>query len=608
MMFYNKKGDISVESMIKILLGIIILVILAGAAYLYIVRPLALTTSCKDQGGQCIDSLAGCAEGSQHVYHLKCEGSQKCCLPDQLAVDETARFSTAQRQAIANPIFLTIGKDPAPVTSLNLKEGDSFDLSIKFNDKLPDESFGPVAIYVSNSKNPGVIYGLGTAGIAQQGSIEELPFFEGGKKLNYAIKYKPTLFDTYQQYTLRVVVLDQMKVTCRDVVSDQKKWADCLAGKIAPTADMPSTEKEKTALVSDKTYWLAGKSYSIKTQRILDVTGVSTQWVAEDTISIIANDPKYSKQVEIGLVNAYDKTFDEVINLCVAGTSVKSTPKITNIVGTTLETSGIPLNINIGGFRLPTGKTELKYITSEKPIAMANGRADIKIDKATMIKDFYKLYQAQENSEQLIAGQNTFICAKATADGTNWVHAVSESPLKVDVLPPFVDKDSIRIIYPEATINTPLLQQEYPSMIGQNYFYQQYPRVVISCQDYGQSGCANYDYYLKTDNFVNIQVQSTDPKDAILGVGLQVGLNKLFEYLVARDPLNTFCPPAYSTAEYRRNTQNVIPLRVKGQGMICVRVSDKAGNAAVVWSEIWNPQELIDKVAAEVQDEVLGGQ
>jgi hypothetical protein len=571
------------------------------------------STDCEKNQGRCMDSGI-CAAGEMRTYEFQCKSqSQTCCRPTDLAHAslETSRFSTAEREALQNPIFMTIDKNPTPITEFNLKEGTSYDITLKFNDKLPEKSFGPVILYATEKSNPKKTYFIGLNSMEERNSpyvckvTGENPECSISKEIKWP--FKPSLQDSFKSYTYHVLVLDSEKIDCQPLKSNQEKYNTCLTDRKKLSAEDKAnlkdyktlTDEQILALIKDQDYRLAYKTYPIKVTRILEVSGVSTQWVAENTVTLTVSDPEYDR-VGLALVNAADVStgLDGVVAKC---TNLMSESdfvySVTNIVGTTLETKGIDLGLNIGGFRIPTSSTKLKYLVQSNNIKLVNKKASVKIDKATILKDFYE----KTKDDSMLIGENAWLCARATKskDNTAAAYAVSLSSIKVDVIPPEVSQESVKIVYPDPITTTPSYSTQYPSISGTNYFYKQYPQVVIACQDYGQSGCANYDYYLQTGNFVNVNVQGDSIGDAITGVALQVGLNQLFEYFAKKDPYNTICPPIYSSSEFRMNTRPTIKLRTEGQGIICIRVRDRVGNQVMVWKELLTPQELMKRIAVE---------
>lgn len=637
MILVSKRGQSNVIGIvIAIALALILMVVLLPQI-IKIPSLFSAATSCTNHQGVCTEQYAGCPENYYLQTAYTCSNNQVCCSPNVHKPAELERFTSAQRTALANPIFLTIGDNPNSVTELALEEGQVITATLKFNDKLPEKGFGPVLIYMSDSNSPNQIYAPAifhrsevtcvgnpdcmVIGADQQSSPSEgiitginagigsSNFPRSNSKIS--IDLKPMLKNSYEKRTLHVIILDAQKIACSEKYppsSDEENWLKCLnqgtelfdAAKYVGNNGLENAKK----LISDKSYWLAGKSYKITVKPVLELSGISTSWVAEDSLTVKANKPDYT-DLEVSLVNAAEMTgIGQIIDSCTAESSEYRTEfrkSLTNIVGTTTETSGIPLNLNIGGFRIPTATVQLKYITTQNTPKIVGDKADFKIDKATMLKDFYE--NAGRRMDALFTGQNAYVCIRAKK-GTSYAHAISSTPLKVDVLPPVTTQEEIQVIYPELMINTPQLTNQYPSMEGRTSFYSRYPRVVIPCRDYGQSGCASYDYYIKDGNFVNVNMQVDNWQDAVTGIALQYGINQLFNYFASLDPEKTICPYIHSN-EFRNNRQSSISVRTKGQAIMCIRIKDNVGNSRLVWKEIYSPQEMLERTAVEAANEAV---
>jgi hypothetical protein len=624
----SKRGmELSVGTVIVIVAGLLILAFIvyyASNAF----RAASTASDCVARGGRCAYAMEGChpaTEFQQFGAFCSNDNTPVCCVPIERkdpGVD-SIRFSTEQRKALADPIYLTQNNNPTPVTSLTLHEGQASQAHIKFNDKLPYLGFGPTIVYLSDPKQPGKVIEPFYFEIKQPSepvfragtSNGLVTGFEGttapGDKLT--LDLEPKLQHTYGDYTLNVVVLDRVKMICADLTGvgkesyDEDKWMECLEnnGNIdgLPVASDTYLKEIAPNYASDPSYRLASKAYKITINPNLKITGVSTSWVAEDVITVTSTDPGFTN-LQFRLVNSKAMVgYDQILSACTdesASTSI-ATPfqeKLTTIIGTTTDTKGIPLNLNIGGFRIPTASVQQKYVVEEKIIKLVNGKAEFKIDKATMLKNFY------ENGGQnvdLVTGDNAWLCVKSEkmVDGKPvTAYALAPTSLKVDAVAPFKEAIDINIVYPDSVINTPNLSRMYPSISGQRYFYKQYPQVVITCNDMGQSGCASFDYYVQQGNFINLNVNSQNPETAISSAALTIALNELFQYFASKNPEQTICPYLYSN-EFRANSRPTIQLRTEGQGMICVRVKDRVGNAVLVWKEIYTPSEMIKKLAVE---------
>jgi hypothetical protein len=643
MAVFRKKGE---SNTINLVVGAVIILITAVIIF-YMLKWVPVwfgrAADCVTNGGDCQDATSGCPEKYyvDNAFTCKEEG-KKCCRPETAKVDELTRFTTEQRKALIDPIILTLGDNPKPITELILKDSYNVTAHVKINDKLPSNAFGPVIIYLTDSFKPESLGALTVIRpldpnnlIIQVANNQDWLLSETGENLitrsknivtSIDLPLQPRLKESYHKIMLNIIILDQLKLACRSTLSEDptgKLWETCLKNTQGQTdtvlysSDLNDKNNPIKQVLSDKSYYLASKSYPITVQRILDISGVGTSWAAEDTITLTTSDLAYSNAPGILLINAASLGadavgMDKIIAECTdPKNDANFKTSLNNIVGTTLETSGIDLGINFGGFRVPTSKTELKYLVTPKKIMMAKGKTDIKIDKASLLKDLFASTAGTITDEgaKMAASQSLFVCAKVSDSKGNKAYAVSSTPLMVDILPPAIRQDDkgqaldVQITYPDPITNNPQYSNQYPSIAGQNYFYKAYPRITIPCYD-DQSGCVSYDYYLKTGNFVNVNVQSDNVGDAITGVALQFGLNQLLEYFAKKDVYNTICPYIFSN-EFRLNTKPVITLNTKGQGIVCIRIKDKAGNAVMVWKEIWTPDEMMKRVAIEEANNAL---
>jgi len=600
-----------------IIIGFVIAIVVA-LIYFVIFRiipnTLSSMTSCYDKGGSCAEGSKFCEEGYYREYSAKCSDEEQiCCMPsDPEKAKKVLQLSDKERKALMNPFIVTLDSSPIQVTEFNLKAGTSYTIRIKLNDNLPLPEkgvLGPFMIYLTDAKDGSKYYVFnpnkpGSLLYFTKDELEEklkmnnyepidlkTPAKNGESKPQ---QYTASLKDAYKDLTLHLVLLS------KDAIIDKNN------NPISYT-----TADGFLSMLANPSLQLASKHYKFKIDTVLQVSGLNTMWAADDQITLSCKDAACS-EFGLTILSGKDSTnFDDLVDACEKTVNAKFQKKVFNIIGTTIETSGIPLNLDIGGFRIPTQKQQLKYIIQEKPIMIVNNMANIKIDKATMLQNFYK----SGETEDMFVGESTFICARAmtskkdkTKDETaQYTYAVSTSPLKVDILPPAVTSDNVQLIYPDPVMND--MNQygsQYPSISGQNYFYKIYPRVVVSgCYDYDQSGCANYDYYLRMGDFITLNVNSNDVGDVLTGIALTEGLNALLNYFAGKDPLNTVCPYIHSN-EYRTNTQPEIRLPYQGQGMICIRIKDKAGNAVLVWKQIWSPEQMFKKIAQEAINSTSG--
>lgn len=597
-----KRGNITLEQVIWAVLLLFLALVLFGIIKI-VPNTVNTMTSCYDKGGSCSEGGKVCEEGYYREYAGKCSGEdQICCMPsDPEKAKKVLQLSDKERKALMNPFIVTLDASPTQVTEFNLKAGTTYTIRIKLNDNLPTD-LGPFEVYLTDAKDGSKLYLFNADGgslvpiTKDQISSKMIDILTPTKKGYSGVGlYTASLKDVYKDLTLHLVLLS------KDAIKDKDNKPISYA-----------TGDAYLAMLANPSLQLASRNYRFKVNSVLQVTGLNTMWGADDQITLSCKDATCS-EFGLTILSVKDSTnFDELVQKCeeMGADPAKSSMfsnKVFNIMGTTVETSGIPLNLDLGGFRIPTQKQQLKYIIQEKPIIIVNNMANIKIDKATMLKNFYK---AGVN-EDLFVGESTFICARAKIskkdEPAKYTYAVSTSPLKVDILPPAVTSDNVQLIYPDPIIND--LNQygsQYPSISGQNYFYKMYPRVVVSgCYDYDQSGCTNYDYYVRMGDFITLNVNSDKVGDVLTGIALTEGLNALLNYFAGKDPLNTVCPYVFSN-EYRPNTQSEIRLPYQGQGMICIRIKDKAGNAVLVWKQIWSPKQMFSRIAQEAINSTLG--
>lgn len=544
--------------------------------------------TCADRGGVCNSKLGGCAETEIPLYDVDCGKGNICCLPEDRELDKLSKFTSKEREAVYNAIILTLNQDPTPIMhgrTLDLKVDTEYTFHIKINDKLPESKIGPCAVYVTDAREDGKKYLLSkdggkliTAGdgINQEGKPME---FGDCKKLAEK-KYKPELFDAYKDLVLYVILFDE----------EVKK-------EFAANANTLKLSENLIAMYSNTDHWLAYRAYRLNVEPVVKISGMSGAWVKEDKITISCTIGTCTK-FGLKLVKSDEGNYSKILKECTGSDKGKFEYVLEYIAGTTIKTTGIPLNLDIGGFRLQ--KQKVLYLTEKKPITVVNNKAEVTIDKATMINNFYK----SSNNEQLFVGDSTYLCVRAETEGGGVVFGLSETPLRVDIIPPYINaKDGIKLIYPDPVegIMPGASEQTTP------YYYRQYPRVVIAnCYDFGQSGCSNYDYYIHTGNFVNLRSYTTDLETGITALLLTQGLNALLNYLAAQNPLNTICPYIHSN-NYRRNTHPEIRFRDQGQGVMCIRASDKVGNAELYWKGLWTPENMFRNILAQEAGKFVSG-
>ena len=616
-MIIKKKGAGETNWIVIFLVIALVVFLIYSGVLRFIPGVFGPLTTCRDRGA-CFEGGMGygCPEGYYNDYALRCpQETQICCVPSNEMVGERFKdMNTKEREAVLNAFILSFERNPAELSAIELKAEHSYEMKLTLNRKLPKAYVDPIVIYVSDRNNPNKRYYFQTIEqgkkpdasetndliLTPEGGDNQFSFgsdlfttMKPGDAIHF--RYNPSLADSYKELELHVVLFDnkeveedrQKAIKSGDVPEEFKN----LPRPLYPVANFLSE------VAWNEQYWLAQRTYPIYIAQTLEIRGLSGAWVAKDDVSIVCEDLG-CKKIELKLVKSAEGSFDELVDNCKSESYGKFDGVLHQITGTTLERKGIPLNLNIGGFRIPTQSVQLKYITQEAPINVIKGKADVVIDKSTMLKDFYT-----GNNEDLFIGENTHLCAKALVgdDHKETIYAVSETPLMVDVLPPVVPQESIEVKHPDLFINDPLgtYGDRYPSVRNQPYFYKQYPRVVVGfCQDWGQSGCAYYDYYTHTGNFIDLRSYTADWETALKAFIITKGLNELMNYFAKKDPLNTICPYIHSN-QYRRNSFNEIRYRSEGQGIMCIRVSDRVGNAVIVWKEIWTPEDMFKRIALE---------
>lgn len=194
----------------------------------------------------------------------------------------------------------------------------------------------------------------------------------------------------------------------------------------------------------------------------------------------------------------------------------------------------------------------------------------------------------------MFVGDSTYLCVEATTKDGKTMYTLSKIPLKVDVLPPYIDQSAgMTVVYPDR------LNMTLTGTYGGKYYYKDYPKVRISgCYDFGQSGCANYDYYIHPGEFIQLNSITGDIGTGITALVLTEGLNMLMNAIAAKDPLNTICPYVFST-DYRPNTNPEIRFPYRGQGIMCIRAADKVGNKELYWKALWLPDQMFSNIVAE---------
>jgi hypothetical protein len=587
----TRKKGMDVPSIIVIFV-IAIVVLLFTLAMIRKAYPGFLSSAtCGGRGGICIEKTQGCAIGSHQEIGLSgCTATQICCKSDQpTSTQSLANQLTAKEQdALKNGVIVTLGNNPTPLANranIPLKVSQPYEFKITVNDGLSSAAakIGDLcAVYVTDSNDKSRKYTLngvdGLQEVTTGVSSDEIFDCSPGKIINPAITYIPSSLDAYKSLTLYVILLD-------------KDTSDAYSGRMGPPEE-GQTISDFDSMYRNPQNWASWKAFNLDVEPVIKITGLNTAWTAKDDITITCDGISCTK-IELGLIKLTgsltdSETYDHALGRCLGGETDSGGFKsaLLYVSGTTVQSSGIPLNIDLGGFRIPY-QQRLLYVTDSKPITVVNNKATVTIDKATMIKTF------AESNSALLTEDKTYLCVKATqtsaqgAAGQSY-YALSETPLKVDALPPVVDVDSgIQVVFPD-----PITSMNATTP----YYYRQYPRIVVSgCYDWGQSGCTNYDYYIKTGNFINLNSNTADWQSGLVGLILTEGVNSLITYFASKDAANTICPLMTSNG-YMRNTNPEIRFMGAGQAIVCIRIGDKVGNTRLVWKPIWSPTEMLNRI------------
>jgi hypothetical protein len=598
----HKRGEFDplkvIAGAVLILLILVILLVILGKFFPGIIN----LRNCPLNGGRCAERSIGCAENEFVQQGFGgCSESQVCCKPyEELPPEAQDIFTDKERDALVNAIIFTLNKDPKQIEDralVPLKVDFAYTFHIKINDKLKsaftDNKLGKCAVYVTDSLEAGKRYYFKDGKLEPSTSDDltdkELFNCKPGEEIaipkvttnDVSSTYTPFLSDVYKGLMLNIILFDK----------ETKEIAD-------KTTLTDGDKAELQAMYTNTQHWLASRTYRLNVEPVVKISGLSGSWVAKDDLTLSCSDVTCIK-FGVALVKLDNNNYEAMIDECKDKTkNAGFAYKLDYIAGTDIKTTGIPLNIDFGGFRLPS-QQKVVYQTLSKPIAVADNKAQILIDKATMINTFYKKTQ----NSALFTGDSTYLCVEATLEGGKTiVHALSKTPLRVDILPPYIDAEKgIKVIYPD------LIRDIIPHDMGGtgSYYYKEYPRVVITgCYDYGQSGCSNYDYYIHTGNFVSLSSITADWETGVKALLLTEGLNILFRALSAEDPLNTICPYMYS-GSYRLNTRPEIRFPYEGQGMMCIKAADKVGNKELYWKELWTPEQMFKEIASNVSSEII---
>jgi hypothetical protein len=561
----RKKGmdvpTVVVTLVLAIILLLVLLSIINGT-----IPGVKKINNCGDRGGRCVTKAygVGCGANSYPQTDLKgCTEAEMCCLPTEKQPGQVqTQFTVKEQAAIKNGVIVTLGTNPTPLAdraTVALKVGQEYTFTVTVNSKLPTDKLGPdplqCLVYITDSRDKNQVYARDSSG--NLATTNSLSFLECTPGTTFPVRYTPDPLDAFKSLILNVYLFNG-SATSRDY--------------------------------SNRVLWLNEKYISLRVEPVIKFSGMSTEWTAKDDITITCNGISCNK---IGLKllrlpEGETTTYEALLKTCIAGGNDYHY-SLDYISGTTVQTSGIPLNIDIGGFRLPYQQKVL-YVTSTSPIAVVNNKATVTIDKATMIRTFGAGATLTDSSPLL--GDKTYLCVEATTTSTGKYYALSDTPLRVDAFPPVIDADAgIRVVYPDPITATNLTTP---------YYYRQYPRIVVEgCYDFGQSGgpsgCTNYDYYIKTGNFINLNSNTGDWQTGLVGLLLTEGVNSLITYFASKDAANTICPLMTSNG-YTRNTNPEIRFMGAGQAIVCIRIGDKVGNTRLVWKPIWSPAEMFNRI------------
>lgn len=595
-MITKKKAEFDPLSMIGIaVITLFVLVLLIIIFNNFFKIPIALG-KCEEYG-RCVEKTIGCGPNEMRLLSMGgCSKSQICCREnEQSSEEELQDLNPKQQKAVENAIIVSLNNDPTPIADrsiIQLKVGMNHTFNIQLNQDLKTLSnliHDKCAVYIKDNSQAGRIYYYNPSennfvSFIQTDDTKQPPYLIDCKEKNGNVKtnlgkfnFAPSMQDVYKGLELYVIVF---------------------RNKTDETGEESQNAQQTSYSYSDTNNWFAVRTYRLNVEPVIKITGVSGTWVDKDDITLSCTDitcTKFGlKLVKLKQSGATtEESYKKMIEECKKNEGFSY--DLAYLIGVSSQQTGIPLNINIGGFRLPIGQQKVVYQTGVKPIIISNNQAQILIDKATMISTFY---QAQKDPD-LFVGDTTYLCVEATTKDNEKVYALSKNPLKVDVLPPYVDQDKgILVIYPDR------LNATITGTFGGTYYYREYPKVRIAgCYDFGQSGCSNYDYYIHPGEFIKLNSITGDIGTGITALILTEGLNMLFNALAAKDPLNTICPFIFST-DYRPNTNPEIRFPYRGQGIMCIRISDRVGNKELYWKALWLPDEMFNQIMPEAANTV----
>jgi hypothetical protein len=604
----NKKGlEMTIGAIIVMVLAILLLLTMIFGINI-IPGLFKSVQTCNERGGICREGMYGSGCGTNEYnpgVKEGCKPGETCCVPlDKKEAKEG--ISKEEQTALETAVLVTINKDTTPILSgvpIALKAGYNYTFNFKFNDKLlkikdkdskPKYTESYCAVYLTDSKETGSKYLLpkeGSNGNLVEAKADEINAeleIEQCSKISKRV-YSPSPTDVFKNLNMYVIVLDNESTYA---------LGKFVSSIVTPTSPILTNQKEFMDMYSNPSHWMHMRNNKLSVSSLVTISGLSDEWVAKDEITITCTDVN-CKNVGLALVqmsenpeNPKEFDYEALYRSCTQKTHFVY--QLETITSVTSQTTGIPLlpALNIGGFRIPTQKEKILYLTQRNMIEMIKNKATVTIDKATMINSFY----VSDKNPDLFLGDKTYLCAKAKLSDGKEIFTLSDKPLKIDVLPPMVDSEKgIQVIYPDVQYNSPTGSASKNTP----YYYRQYPRVSIKCDDLGQSGCASYDYYIKTGNFIDLNVETDDLVTALGATALTAGLNALMTSFAEKDALNTICPFILSD-EYRPNSFPEIRFSGEGQAIMCVRVSDKAGNQVIVYKSLWTPNQMFKKIMTDI--------
>jgi len=586
-----------VAGLVLIFLVVLLLLGLLGKGFFNFLK----ITNCEDRGYK-EEPPGGCPDGSILVTGLKVKiAGNICCQPESTPPGTPASGITSKEQALIDNAFTLRVDNSKPYldrSTITLKVGKTYNLQANFNDKITSykdsdgklltDKLGFCGVYFTDSKDNNKKY------VLEGGKLVAAPVpSEGGYYTNLGSK---ELIDCTNRITVsQVREIKEAKFeytpTQEDVYKDLNMYL-ILFDNETKDAYLSMKSDDFQSMYNNPQHWLQSDIFRIRVEPLVKISGLSGEWVAKDDITISCEDLTCTK-FEFKLVNVGNNPettdFAAMVKSCNEPSYFAT--KMYYVSGTTTQMTGIPLNIDLGGFRLPS-QQKIQYVVSPQDMTVVNNKVSVIIDRGTMLKSFYEV----SKDPNTIIGQKTHLCVKATLQDGTTTTAVSSEPLKVDIMPPIVNVEQIKVIYPDPIQS---LDKATP------YYYRQYPRVVITnCYDYGQSGCSNYDYYIHTGNFVNLRANTADWQTGVVGLLLTEGLNSLLNYFTSQDAGNTLCPYILGPG-YLRNSNPEIRFMDQGQGIICLKVGDKAGNFDLVWKPLWTPEEMFKRVIASEANEFI---